>query len=102
MGNLVPLADNRPGSGTLEDDLLNRHSHRPGMLLNIDELITLAHFPDEQVQSPRLRVDSGRTRPAPPDADRGGLFLGWNEQSLPNRGGRQNGRLCEWAASTDS
>lgn len=78
---LVPLAPNGTSPRALEDDLLNRHSHRLGMLLNLDELITFAHLPDDSVRAPRLRVDSGRTRSAPMDLASGGLFLGWNEHA---------------------
>jgi|GEM_PF-185753 len=78
---LVPLADDREEAAPLEDDLLNRESHRLGMLINLDELQALVHFPDETVLAPRLRMDSGLTRAFPGATADGGLFLGYNDHA---------------------
>jgi hypothetical protein len=78
---LVPLADDRDEAAALEDDFLNRESHRLGMLINLDELQALVHFPDETVLASRLRMDTGLTRAYPVEVADGGLFLGFNEHA---------------------
>lgn len=78
---LVPLSGSDITPAMQEEDMLRRHTHRLGMLLNLDELQGLVHFPEEAVRSARLRVDTGRTREVPNPAAEGGLFLGWNEHA---------------------
>ncbi|MBI1902941.1 MAG: ATP-binding protein [Planctomycetia bacterium] len=47
-------------------DLCGRCTHRPGMLLNLQELASLVHLPSESVATERLRRVKARTRPAVP------------------------------------
>jgi Type IV secretion-system coupling protein DNA-binding domain len=76
--HLVPLALSDYTSEAQEEDILLRQSHRWGMLLSQDELLSLVRFPDDQVISKKLRYDSGRTRDFTGSIS-SGLFLGWNE-----------------------
>ncbi|MFO1486418.1 MAG: type IV secretion system DNA-binding domain-containing protein [Verrucomicrobiaceae bacterium] len=75
--HLVPLALEDYPSETQEEDILNRQSHRWGMLLSRDELQSLIRLPDESIISKKLRQDSGRTRAHVSDTS-SGLLLGWN------------------------
>jgi hypothetical protein len=78
--HLVPLAlDDYPPEAQ-EDDILNRQSHRWGMLLSQDELLSLIRLPDDSVVSKKLRQDSGRTRGFT-GTESSGLLLGWNEHA---------------------
>ena len=46
-------------------DLVARTTHRSGMLLNADELVSLAHLPSASVRVPQLRREDARTKAAP-------------------------------------
>ncbi len=46
-------------------DLLTRTTHRSGMLVNADELVSIAHLPSASVRVPQLRRDDARTKAAP-------------------------------------
>jgi hypothetical protein len=46
-------------------DVVYRRARRSGMLLNSDELISLAHLPSRAVQSPKLTRQSVKTKRAP-------------------------------------
>lgn len=46
-------------------DLVARTTHRSGMLLNAEELVTLAHLPSASVRVPQLRREDARTKAAP-------------------------------------
>lgn len=78
--HLVPLALGDYPSEAQEEDILNRQSHRWGMLLSQDELLSLIRLPDDSVVSKKLRQNSGRTRGFP-GTDSSGLSLGWNEHA---------------------
>lgn len=58
-------------------DILFRQSHRLGMLLNVRELVTLAHLPNASIKSSKLNVDITQTAPAPYTTDL--YVLGINE-----------------------
>lgn len=60
-------------------DMLNRESHRLGMLLNIKELAALAHFPTEAVTATKLVRDTRKTKRAPGITQGHSLVLGVNE-----------------------
>lgn len=62
-------------------DLLNRTSHRTGMLLNADELASLVHFPGKEVVHPRFLRQIQHTRPAPDTVLGHGLVLGENSHN---------------------
>jgi len=49
------------------------------MLLNSDELVTLAHLPSSSVRSEKLRQEQRTTKAAPSPVLRGSLALGVNE-----------------------
>lgn len=82
--HLVPLAMDDYSAEAQEEDILRRQSHRWGMLLSQDELLSLVRFPDDSVISKKLRHDSGRTREFTGDSN-SGLFLGWNEHAGQKR-----------------
>jgi hypothetical protein len=46
-------------------DLCARATHRSGMLLNADELVSLAHLPSASVRVPQLKREDARTKAAP-------------------------------------
>jgi formylmethanofuran dehydrogenase subunit D len=60
--HLVPLTLDDYPADEQEEDILMRQSHRWGMLLSQDELLSLIRLPDESIISKKLRQDSGRTR----------------------------------------
>lgn len=62
----------------LADSIEDRSTHRPGMILNLPELASLAHVPNSSVFSERLRMVKTRTRPAPKANDPFALVLGTN------------------------
>jgi len=62
-----------------EFDLLNRCSRRYGMLLNSDELVSLAHLPTAAVRSRKLKRLVKRTKEPPQIAIGEGVAIGENE-----------------------
>ncbi len=76
--HLVPLAMADYPAEAQEEDILRRQSHRWGMLLSLDELLSIIRFPNEDISSKRIRHDGGKTRAAS-HLPKEGLFLGWNE-----------------------
>ncbi len=58
----------------LIDDLLLRESHRLGMLLNVGELATLAHFPTSQITSEKHERVTRKTK-LPPAQTKGHPFV---------------------------
>lgn len=79
-GNRLTVLEN---DGYSEDDhrtdLLNRCSHRCGMLLNSDELISIAHLPTAAVRSRKLTREIKRTKEVPESLTREGVWLGVNK-----------------------
>jgi hypothetical protein len=68
-------------SYTLEQrvgDITRRQSHRLGMLLNVDELCTLLHFPSESVHAKKLFISSRKTVETPLNALNKQFVLGEN------------------------
>jgi hypothetical protein len=63
----------------VEQDLLDRTTHRSGMLLSADELESLVHLPGSGVQVPELWRSVKKTRPAPAEVASSGCLLGENE-----------------------
>ncbi len=76
---LVPLSNEGYDDLHHEIDLVARLSHRSGMLLNIEELISLVHLPTGAVRAPKLKRQSGKTKAAPSLALNHELLLGVNE-----------------------
>jgi hypothetical protein len=60
------------------DDLLSRETHRSGMLLSSDELVSFVHLPSSSVKLPALRRTALRTKAPPPQTRAEGLILGEN------------------------
>ncbi|MBI4664389.1 MAG: type IV secretion system DNA-binding domain-containing protein [Verrucomicrobia bacterium] len=61
-----------------ETDLLERCSRRSGMLLNSDELVSLAHLPTAAVRSRKLKREVKRSKEPPAIATGPGVILGEN------------------------
>jgi hypothetical protein len=78
--HLVPLALRDYPEEAQEEDILSRQSHRWGMLLSQEELLTLVTLPTDSIACQKLRQDSGRTRAFSGTVD-SGLFLGWNDHA---------------------
>ena len=74
---LMPLPNDDPQ--TLEADLLDRTTHRSGMLLSAEELVSLVHLPGAGVQVPALWRASEKTKAPPAEATGTGCYLGRNE-----------------------
>jgi hypothetical protein len=73
---LIPLTNVGYPDALHAHDLLARQSHRSGMLLNLDELVSLVHPPSSSVRSPKLGRERARTKAAPDVATGHGLILG--------------------------
>jgi len=88
---LVPVRAEGLPMEVLVDDVVNRRTRRWGMILNLDELMSLAHLPHQVVRSPRFRRASESTRSAS-STPASGLVLGINEH---------NGQESEVRLTTD-
>jgi hypothetical protein len=60
-------------------DLVNRSSHRAGMLLSSDEVIAIAHLPTAAVESRKLAREIKRTKKVPVELTQTGVWLGKNK-----------------------
>lgn len=76
--NFVPLANTHYEPSDHERDLILRQTRRSGMLLNLEELAALLQFPSSSIPTPKLRLDTGRTRAMPLPARDGSIILGEN------------------------
>lgn len=63
----------------LIDDVLQRTSHRSGMILSLADLVSLVRPPSSSVRSPVLLRPNARTKTAPPSTDDATFVLGTNE-----------------------
>lgn len=77
---LIPLSNDNYDSEDHEKDLLLRRSRRGGMLLNSEELSALVHLPSPDIQLPKLRGATRKTKAAPTSA-KVGAILGENEHA---------------------
>lgn len=71
---------------TRVDDILARQSHRLGMLLNADELVSFIHFPGEGIVSKKLYAATRKTKTAPAIATGKPYIIGTNThltQTIP-------------------
>ncbi len=75
---LVPLENDGYPDDAHEADLLGRVSRRSGMLLNSDELVSLAHLPTAAVRSRKLKRATKRSKEPPLIAIGEGIVLGEN------------------------
>ncbi len=74
-GEMIPEGERE----LLADAVRRRCTYRSGMLLNLEELASLAHLPGQSVISQRLRRVPTRTRPAAPFIrEKGSVILGEN------------------------
>src|SRR5262249_41993377 len=56
FGNeLIPLENGDLTDEERETEIVHRATHRSGMILNLDELTALAHFPSPHLQSRKLK-----------------------------------------------
>ena len=76
--DLIPLSDDGYDQEDHQLDLLIRQTHRSGMLLNSEELVSLVHLPSASVRTPKLARETTTTRAAPESATGPGLVLGEN------------------------
>ncbi len=76
--SLLPLSDSAYDVNTRIEDVLLRVSHRVGMLLNVRELATLAHFPSASITSEKLVRDIQKTKAAPANTEGQAYMLGIN------------------------
>ncbi len=75
---LLPLSDPEYDVERRIRDICCRESHRLGMLLNVDELITLLHFPSESIISDKLFASARKTKELPSNARDKQFILGEN------------------------
>lgn len=75
---LVALANDDYEDIEHEIDVLARQSHRSGMILNTEELVSLVHLPSNSVRAEKLKRQAKKTRPAPPVSSGYSLILGEN------------------------
>lgn len=78
---LFPLSNDEYDEADHEEDLLERRSHRSGMLLNSEELVSLVHLPSASVRSEKLTRERRKTKAAPAAACEHSLVLGENRQA---------------------
>ncbi|MCB2189774.1 MAG: type IV secretion system DNA-binding domain-containing protein [Deltaproteobacteria bacterium] len=79
LGNrLVPLTNEGYSNEIHVGDLLERQTHRSGMILNTDELLNFVHFPDSSIQTEKFHRALLKTKPAPGIATNNQLLLGTN------------------------
>lgn len=57
----IPLSNDGYPDDVHADDILRRASHRSGMVLNAQELVSLVHLPSISVRSPKFRNASRKT-----------------------------------------
>ncbi|MGD9564531.1 MAG: DUF87 domain-containing protein, partial [Pyrinomonadaceae bacterium] len=62
---LIPLSNDGYDEDLHEEDLLLRHTHRSGMILNAAELVPLVHVPSPSVRSDKFGTERA-TKCAPP------------------------------------
>jgi hypothetical protein len=78
FNELIPLATEAYDVHTRIADIYTRQSHRLGMLLNMDELISILHFPTENIQSRKLFTAIRKTKELPSIARDKEYILGTN------------------------
>jgi hypothetical protein len=85
--------------------LLSRWSYRPGLLLSLQELASLAHLPSESIVSERLRAVKSRTKAAAEvNPEAGSVVLGENvhrgESRVVRLGAERRAEHCYLAGAT--
>lgn len=75
---LIPLDNEGLDGDEREAEIVCRATRRSGMILNLDELIALAHLPGSHLQSRKLERQTEKTKAAPSVAQNDGVLLGFN------------------------
>ncbi|MGB7547459.1 MAG: type IV secretory system conjugative DNA transfer family protein [Terracidiphilus sp.] len=78
---LIPLSNDRYEDQDHAADVCARTTHRSGMILNADELVSLAHLPSASVRVPQLKRDDARTKAAPQIVHGHSFILGENSHA---------------------
>lgn len=81
INELVPLPDQEYDFEKRAGDILTRESYRMGMLLNLDEVISLVHFPSETITAKKLYASTRRTKEVPAIAKGKEFILGENQHN---------------------
>jgi excisionase family DNA binding protein len=77
----IPLCNDEYDDGQHTRDVVARRSCRSGMLLNCDELLSLAHLPSASARSQKLKREGRRTKAAPALSFGQALVLGENQHA---------------------
>jgi len=75
---LVALSQENYSIDDLIGDMYLRQSHRLGMILSCKELATIAHFPTDEIVSPKVARDTKKTKAAPESAQGNEFVIGMN------------------------
>jgi len=75
---LIPLTNDGYPSEIHVGDVLDRVTHRSGMILNRDELVNFVHFPDSSIQTEKFLRSLVKTKKAPAISKNHQLILGTN------------------------
>ena len=78
---LIPLTNDGYPEHEHEEDLLRRQTHRSGMLLNSEELISIVHLSTAPLRIAKLRREEKKTKRVPSIATGHRLVLGENVHS---------------------
>jgi predicted DNA-binding transcriptional regulator AlpA len=78
---LIALANDGYDDEDHATDVCTRATHRSGMLLNTDELVSLAHLPSASVRVPQLKREDARTKAAPQIVHGHSFILGENSHA---------------------
>ncbi|MGV8131407.1 MAG: type IV secretory system conjugative DNA transfer family protein [Candidatus Pacearchaeota archaeon] len=78
FNRFIELSNATYDSETQRNDMLERQSHRIGMLLNVRELMNIVHFPSAQLRSTKLTRIISMSKAAPARTTIGEYVLGKN------------------------
>lgn len=76
---LIPLSNDGYYGADHELELIERLTCRSGMILNLDELVSLAHLPSLSVHSEKMRRGKRKSKKSPHLTASGEVLLGHNE-----------------------
>jgi hypothetical protein len=74
----IPLSNDEYDDAEHARDVRGRRTHRSGMILNADELVSLVHLPSASVRIPKLKREERKTKAAPAIVQGQGFSLGEN------------------------
>ena len=75
---LLPLSNDEYDEDQHCDDVVTRRSCRSGMIVNLNELVSLVHLPSASVRSSKFKREERKTKSAPPLALGHAVTLGEN------------------------